>query len=155
MPTQTWISQVIITVFSATNMIWKSTRTVWFWEVKPSVRMRIVFGKLPKKTNGLSVILCGQDGIISEKSGMVQQSILTINLKIPPREWQAETVELTWTESRVQRLHIPESLLKERQVRLLQLILFTRRKSFVLPAGSWQRLWKAGHGMAVTENRRR
>ena len=34
----------------------------------------------------LSVILCGQDGIISEKSVMVQQSILTINLKIQPRE---------------------------------------------------------------------
>ena len=29
-----------------------------------------------------------------------------------------------------------ELLLKERQVRLLQLILFTRKKSFVLPAGS-------------------
>ncbi len=39
-----------------------------------------------KKIKELSVILCGQDGIISEKSGMVQQSILTINLKIQPRE---------------------------------------------------------------------
>ena len=48
------------------------------------------FGKnnerLVKKIKELSVILCGQDGIISEKSGMVQQSILTINLKIQPRE---------------------------------------------------------------------
>ena len=55
---------------------------------------------------------------------------------IARRKERLEELQEKLLGSRVQRLHILELLLKERQVRLLQLILFTRKRSFVLPAGS-------------------